>query len=385
MQEEACKNKTTKEIKFPRTNRLSNNGTNQERHFKWCVGEERKSNANVNFLTTNSIAVISGLEMDYFFGEGLFKDGRTPLDLIKTLYPIMKEDLSVFLHTAVFNEETQPIEFLNWMLNLYEEIHHEPYWEIAEDNTIYRTFDYGHEENGRSVAMSFLPRMKSDNDKWYKFLTGMFMLLDSLGIPFWWDDDEYGYAIEITEGGIEEYKSEIKDMKGAYDTIEKEKAAIKEVRGYIRSIKDDLKMHEVVAKEIQKDIQEGEFNHSLYNEMVARTPLEKSCREFIDKALEFHHKYSNDNLMRYVHYVDSELEEGTPISPDKYCAIGWNYGDEDEIASNMSMLTQSNWQEYGSVPFRFVEEGNEDVSPSLMPYAWMELLGELQKVADNYQ
>ena len=89
------KNRTNRQ-EFPSINSVIDIKRNQIKHIPRGRRKKRENAANVNFLTTNSIAVISGLEMDYFFGQGLFEDGKTPIDLIKMLYPIMRDDISIF-------------------------------------------------------------------------------------------------------------------------------------------------------------------------------------------------------------------------------------------------------------------------------------------------
>jgi hypothetical protein len=395
MQKEICKEKSQETSRFPPHDRVISNRTDKVQHLSRYVRNKRENVANVNFLTTNNLKFISSLEMDYFFGEGLFHNGATPTELIKQLYPLMKDDLDVFLHTKVFNEETNPIEFLNWMLLLYEEIHHDAHWSIEEDREsehhIYRIYDYTHDENGRSVGLQFLPQIKRENKELYKLLTGALKLLIPLGIPFWWQDDEFEYALDMVESDIYEYKIDLKDLDNVGDeecrVPEEDRAERrKEIKGYIRESKKTLKEYkDGVVPETQNDIEIAEFSFSDYNEFIARTSLEEYCKEFIDKLLKFVDEYHKDNLMRYVHFLKEELEEAIPISPHQYCAIGWSYNDDDLVSDKKSMITQSTWNEYGAVPFRYMEKDDIDSEISLMPFDWFVVLNSLQDVASEFR
>lgn len=384
---------STNRKKSSRFNRFSDNLRNKKQFISRNPRKKRKNTSNVSFLTANSLKVISALEMDYFFGEGLFQNGVTPTELIKKLYPIMREDLDVFLHTEVFNEETEPIHFLNWMLQFYEELHYEPQWLIEDDGRgkyhVYRIYDYGNDEMGSSVGLQFMPQIKEENKIIYGFLTGALKLLIGYGIPFYWHDDELEYAIDMVEGDIEEYKADLKDL----DNVGDEECSVpeenrperrKEIKEYMRDTKRCLKEYKNGAvAQTQKDIEGAKFSKLKYKKFIARTPLEEVCKTFIDNILIFIDEYSEDNLMRYIHLHKNESEEGMPIMPDKYCQVGWAFDDDDLVSDKMSMLTQSTWNEYGSVPFRYMQVDDKESEISMMPFAWIELLSYLQRIADK--
>jgi len=267
--------------------------------------------------------------LDFINQAGLFQNGASPIDLIRDLYPIMEDDLSIFLHSKVYNEKTDPIDFLQWMLNCYEEIHHEANWTIdAEYGTgifhTWRMYDYDIGECGESIPIDFMPKLKKENLKIYKLMAGMIsVMVDRFGIPAYWNDDE-------------------------------------------------------------NDIKRIKFNKKIFDALIPKNKLEQACVDFIKTSLGVIEQYPNEHFHKYLHMREDEGEDGTPITPVETCGILWDYDDDNRVASVVKMGVQSRWENYGSIPLRYQVKDDGDDRPSLFPYELINLLKLLGEVSQFF-
>jgi len=368
--EKSCKTTKIKRESISQVNSVTNSNRNKKRHIARSRGTKGKSVAYVNFLTTNSLKDIKSLRLDYLNQAGLFQDGVSPIDLIKEYYPIMKDDISIFLHTKSFNENTDPIDFLDWMFRCYEEIHSEAVWSMEEEG-IKRLYDYNIAEEGHSVGIDFYPMIKEENPMLYDLMVGILGLLyRQFQVPCFWNAD-----FDCTEEMVEQELEEMLEIKGK----DKDKDSIKRYKHYIEEYtKGNHKM-------VENDIKEKTFNMKLYNLFRPKNSKEKTCKVFIDWSLKLLAKYPETKFWDFYHATEDEFNDGSPVMPSDYCAIGWRYDDdEDPFSYHDSQNTQMMWENYGTIPFRHVEMNNEDKEQSCFPYDWIYALEYLQEVARLY-
>ena len=368
--EKSCKTTKIKRESISQFNRLTNNLGNKNRPISRNRGTKRKSTAYVNFLTTNNLRKILSLELDNKNQEGLFDKKTSPLDYIKKLYPIMKDDISIFLHTKSFNENTTPAEFLDWMFRCYEEIHSEAVWSIDEEG-IKRLYDYNIAEEGHSVGIDFYPMIKEENPMLYDLMVGIIGLLyNQFKIPCFWNAD-----FDCVEEMVDEELSELLLEKGK----DRDKDSIRRYKHYIKEYtKGNYKM-------VEDDIKGGSFNMKLYKLFKPKNDKEKACKIFIDWSLKLLTKYPKTKFWEFIHETGEETEEGSSVMPYDYCAIGWRYDDDaDPFSWHDSQQTQMMWENYGALPFRHIEMNDEDNKESRFPYDWIYALEYLQDVARCY-
>jgi len=370
MQTETRKKKKQDRQSISQFNSINNSRRNQKQPITRNRRAKGKSITYVNFLTTNSIRDIKSLKLDYLNEKGLFQNGVSPIDLIKKLYPIMKDDISIFLHSKSFNENTDPIDFLDWMFRCYEEIHSEAIWSI-EDEGIQRMYDYQIAEGGHSVGIDFYPTIKEENPMLYDLMVGIIGLLHGqFNVPCFWNADN-----DYTDEMVEEELREMLEMKGA----DRDKKAIRIYKDYIKEYKTGN------YKIVENDIKGSSFNMKLYKLFKPKNNKEKSCKEFIENALKLLAKYPETKFWDFYHATEEEFNDGCPVMPSDYCAIGWRYEDDDDPYSRYdSQNTQINWENYGALPFRWIEMNEEDKEESYFPYEWIYLLNNLQEVARLY-
>ena len=375
MQKETCKKKNKKR-KLSQVNSSINNRRNEINSIsRDRQRKKRKSFAYVNFLTTNSLKDLSSLQIDNYGNKSLFKENITPEELIKSLYPIIKKDIDCFLHSKVFNKKTKPIEFLNWMLKCYEDVYPDVFWEIYQSHSnnsyhIRKVYDYNHGEGGHSVGINFMPILEKENKVLYKHMAGILkLLIKSFNIPTYWCNEELEYAIDVVECEIEECLGMPKDSQD------------KEEMERLEHFVNDYKGGNVIS--VQADILSSTFNQEKYLKFKPKNGKEKACKIFIDNALKLL-EWTDVSFNDFVHTTSLESEEGMPVTPYEYCAIGWSYEEDDPIAWNMHQSIEMNWNEYGSIPFRYFSIDKDETEESSFPYDWIALLDDLNNVANKY-
>jgi hypothetical protein len=255
------------------------------------------------------------------------------------------------------------------MFRCYEEIHREIVWSLEEEG-IQRMYDYQIAEEGHSVGIDFYPMIKEENHMLYGLMVGIIGLLyNQFHIPIFWEKD-FDYTDEMIKselGEMMEQKDEDKDD----DTINNYVHYIEEyTTGNYKMIKDDI---------------EGKpFNMKLYKLFKPKNKKEETCKKFIENALDLLAKYPETKFYDFYHATEDEFNDGAPVTPEDYAAIGWRYDDDDPFSWHDSQYTQMNWENYGSIPFRRIEMNNEDKDESLFPYEWISLLNDLQDVGQCY-
>lgn len=372
--EEICTQKK-QENRISLFNSTSDNRKHKIKPISRNKRKGRKSATYVNFLTTNSLKNIPALKLDYIDQKGLFKDGANPIDLIKDLYPILIEDISIFLHSKVFNKDTDPIEFLTWMLKCYEEIYPDTYWEIEADSMgnyhFFRTYDYDIGDVGESVPIDFMPKLKKYNLKLYRMVAGMLgVLKGKYNIPCYWEDDDFNQAIEVCEGELEQLYLEKREDRDEEAILALEQSIYDSDKGG--------------AVETQLELEKQKFNYKVFKAYKPKTNLDKDCVKFIQHSLYLMDEFPNENFWKYIHFTSQNEDDGWPITPGETCSLLWNYDEGDWVANYVQMNVQSRWENYGSIPFRFVVKDNDNDEPSMFPYEWINVLQVLAEIGTHF-
>ena len=60
--------------------------------------------------------------MHHAFSLGIFEEKNDIIQMIKDLYPIIKNKENAISGNEVFSSELEPIEFLHWILKMYEHV-----------------------------------------------------------------------------------------------------------------------------------------------------------------------------------------------------------------------------------------------------------------------
>jgi hypothetical protein len=377
------KNRTNRQA-VSQQNKLVNNRRSIFKNITRNNRKKGKSNAYVNFLTSNSLKKINCFDVISIISDNLINSSI--IQIIKDIYPVIKDDISIFLHQKSFNENTSPAEFLHWMLSSYENVYSECQWDIYSKNNkhhIIKVYDYDHNEMGQAISLDFLPFLKKENIHLYKMITCLLSnLYHKLNVPFYFDNEEIDDAIEHIECEINDIGNEL--LNTALSNEHKN-----EVRREIILMEETIQEHKTgYAKEVENDIRKNFSNFSLIDLQIKiesylpESSKEKDCIIFLKEALKLF-KYK-DNLSKYVHIHQSEWENSIPITPNDYACMGWNYDDDNPVSKYLNMIHESNWNESGSVPYRYSEIDNEDVKPSKLPIDYLKVLELLCNVEKHY-
>ena len=273
--------------------------------------------------------------------------------IIKDIYPIIKDDISIFINKEI-TKETKPIDFLSWMMRCYTELYDE--WEIVKTSKyiIRRFIDYDIEPIGYSVEIKFV---KSIKDRiLYELLIGAFSLLKKKNVPFW-----DNYSIEMTHDTI---YSELEEL-----LMEKERD-----ESHIEYLEDGMKE----LSDMENLINEIKHNNMTYDEFVAiknnfiKTTKYESLVNFFNYLEDF--LKIDDNIFNYSLYFHSDVDEGNPIMPFEYAQISYCLDDSNAVGWNLNQYSTSNYNEYGALPFRSVVENEVENAMSDYPYKYIEML-----------
>ena len=301
----------------------------------------------------------SSLEVDLILNQGIFSKS-TPETVIKDIFPEIKDNLK--LEGLEFSEITRPIDFLDAILKAYKpSIKHEE-WDLYYDgasskHVIFCVHDIDKIPiKGYCPELDFLPILSKNNRNLYDLFIGLFGLFNNtLYSTFYFDDDELEYAIEYVESGIEDEEEEdVKASDQDYITMYKS--------GSAKVVEDEIKSSKIKLPMLKKKLKA----------FVPNNDIESSCVDFIKESIKlFRYK---DNFCKYIHFVGEELEEGTPINPSVYACLDWNFSKNNPIAKHQQMITNSNWGEYGDVPFRYETINGKEKKPSKFIFDYVKML-----------
>jgi len=280
------------------------------------------------------------------------------VDIIKDIYPIIKDDISIFM-SPTFTEYTQPIEFLRWMMECYTELYEE--WEITEELdkfVIRRCINYPIDAVGYSLELKFINEVSDKRMR--NLLISCFSLLKKFGVPFW----EHQYGIEAAEQIINDQLEEALMQKN--DNRNEEEIQ------YLEDGLQEIKDMESLAKELDDNTVTIEQFIEAKNNYIKENEIHKDITDFFSKFEEF--VVMEDSLMNYIFSFDYELEDGNPIMPYEYAQIAYNLCDSSAVGQQLNEFSTMNYNESGALPFR--NEIVNEVEGVLkdFPFKYVELL-----------
>jgi len=363
------KNRTNRQ-KFSSINSIIDIKRNQIKHIPRGRRKKGASNANVNFLTSNSLKSINNIKLSSMIGEGLFNDSLS--QVIKDIYPIIKDDISIFMQPN-FSENTDEADFLHWMLSCYEELYADEQWSLIYGDKwiLIRSIDYPIPEENTCPEFRFLYTKESHKD--YQRINNLFIMFLSLsfrrGNAMWWDNHFHDMAIDQISERVEETisdpkyfdKEEINNIKDAMNESE-----------FLASLQAEIKGNTVSLKEFK----------GLINEFKPLNTIERRCIETFKNVIDTMNMGINPNNYSFVFL--SEEEYHTPLTPACYSYFGWALDDEGGwIGSDVSMYMTSCWNEGGTSPFRDVIFNEKEKEFSDNPFLYTSMMNELQTLT-NY-
>ena len=342
---------------------------------KRITRNRKKSFKNVaftNFYRTNNLKELTNLEYQFILKKGLFSENQTPEQVIKEIYPYIKNDVSIFLHTKNFTEETKPIEFLSWMINSFNEVC-EDNWDILYEDEKYHLeifYDYDCPDSGYSAELKFLETIEEKDLNCFGLLIDLFGLFHAkLSIPFYFNCSDHENALQCAKDDFEELKEngDEDDICGYQENIDCYTSGTYYVYGeYIKNSKTTLIQLKSKVKSFKP-----------------KTELEKSVFNLLEKGLNL--LDYKCNFFDFIHTTSEELEDSYAVYPFQYMMFGWDY-DEDcgnRVPWFLNQDIQSCWNEGGTLPFRQEIINNEDVKISQFPIDYMDVLNsvfEIEKI-----
>ena len=85
---------------------------NAKKNISRSKSEKEKNDSNVELFATDCIKELEPIRIKSLLGVDQFENTGNVIDIIKDIYPHIKDDVSLFKGTKVFNEQTEPHEFL---------------------------------------------------------------------------------------------------------------------------------------------------------------------------------------------------------------------------------------------------------------------------------
>ena len=359
------------QFRLPQINSTINNRRRKAKYSSRSSGSTKKNNTQISFLAT-TLNEIPHLKVDNTLGIGIFKDGGTAEQLIKDIYPIIKDDIDIFLHTKYFTEDTEPIDFAQWMLTMYSYSQNNSNWsvEYEEDKFLLKTIvDYNNDEIGHSCELDFLPKLERVNLNLSEMLIGTFSLLyRKFDIPFYFNED-IDHCVCIAEENISEMENEKDD----------------DDRAYVKHLKQQIEYYTVGDPIICGDkIKESGVSIEKLNSYVSvfkpKEDYEVRIIEIIKHSLEIINNY-HEPFHNYVHFTEEEKSDGLPGSPYGYAMMGWSYSGgrflNDILEQDMEDRFQSDCEMFGTIPFRRLIVNNEHDKECKFPFEYLKLLNNL--------
>ena len=328
---------------------------------------KRKAIADVSlFGSHNLILDKSALEIDGIFSSGLLQHG-TIEDIIRDIFPFIEKEIPI--DDDIFDEDTRPIDFLNWMISSYDKVNDSEQWSISYStvkNRYYLQSIYevkGIETKGYSVELDFLPILSKDNRGLYDLFVGLLGLFTTAKVGhFFFDNDELDYAIEYIQ---EEVDGDDHDDENV-DEINRIKDYLMVYKsGNAKIIENEIKSSEITIESLKENLRK----------FKTKCDTEKRCIKFIKKSIKI--LDFKESFYDYIHVLDNEMEEGFPVSPLDYSKFDWNYDEENPISQHQQMMINSNWGEYGDIPFRYSVINNNKKEPSKFIKKYLEMISEM--------
>jgi len=353
------------------------------RQRKFNNRRTRQSNySNVHLYATHYINSISSLKVDYQFKKGIFEDNDNIIKMIKDIYPVIYNNIPVY-EIDNFNENTKPIDFLNWILDRY--LNTSPpgeKWTIFYNKDIdkflieyiYEYDDIGIE--GRSAPISFLLTLEKENKKLYElFIAYLHHVNKAINIPIYSNDYHYDDTLVYLEDDIEEMKNQDVDAEYAEEHLEDLK--IKE---------EDLKCYkEGNAFRIGQEITHCKISKNLLLETLKNYKVKKKIHKAILKLIK-----DNINLLHETEYKlndfylnnEDDDEELSSAMFDQWACIIWSL--DDSVFNFMEQMYNDTAGNYGVIPFRIENtKGINNKIPDL-PNRWINFLDELMVINNLY-
>lgn len=356
----------------PNERSFSNNirGTKKQNKSRYSRKKSKIINTTHDFRNA-TIKPIVKLQIDYLTKNEIFNIEKFDAQkAIIDIYPFVKDDISIFSESIIFNEKTKPEEFLIWMLQCYQEIYPEKIVSITtnkfDDFALITYCDYAIQERSYSVSLSFLEKLKDKNIVLFQLIIEYLAnLRNQLNVPFWFDNHDFENAVEYSEGMIEEINPDDEEV-------------------YLQHKYELDKYKDGIVAEIEIAIKNSSC---LFDELLKKLGSYKPKNDKEGKII----KILEENLLifnydlnfnRFIHYSDSDMnQESWPATPFDYAIFGWELDDSiDEVAFFIQESFQNTVNEYGIIPFRYHEINNSDLKPSNFPYDYIQLLNDFEEI-----
>jgi hypothetical protein len=197
--------KTISARKYKRVSPRSRNSFNERSKINRNIKRRKKSSPIKSISADN----VSFLQSAFVFGR--YRDVKESVDivkLIKDVYPLIAEDISIFEHELTTKHE-DPIEFGKWMYQGFNDIHpnNDAYFSYDTQGDFYEVREIhtkDHIDNsGKSAGIKWIEDLEESEDKHILLMT--LNLLWEIGCPFYFMqyngeihlDDEIENAIEM--------------------------------------------------------------------------------------------------------------------------------------------------------------------------------------------
>lgn len=362
--------KTSKEIKKEeRLIRVSQQDRSRNRHgnkVKNTRGNRRKRRKNTTVINLfgahNTISDKSNLKVGSSLRSELFHHGSV-VDIIRDIYPVIKDDINSSFH---FSEDTEPIDFLTWIVKEYNKVCEAEEWDIEYIKgkfcitSIYEIDDI--KVKGYCPELDFMPILYGMNKDLHNLFIDLFSILRKhSSAEFYFNNDEVEASIEYIEEGIEEDD---------------------ENRELLQRYINDYKVGD--AKMLELHIESSTATVTSINKELKRFKpkgfVEKLAIKCIKNALELI-KYK-ESFYSYIQTTREETREGYPVTPIDYAMFDWNFDNHNPIALNKAQRMDSSWGEYGEVGFRYVDIDNKKEKPSRFIYDYIKVLCDVSDVSE---
>lgn len=327
--------------------------------------EKNKTNSNVELFAIDCLKELPPIKIKSLLKLEQFEYVDSIIDLIRDIYPHIKDDISIFLPTKIFNEKTDPHDFFDWIISRYLEVNKFTDWAIEYSGDKYYLVCYEDMDisvDGHSVSASFLEELRYKNRKLHNLFIGFLSLLHhKFNVPMWFDD------YSDTNSGLDFLKDEI-DNDIDDEEFKEIKALIKKYeKGVINTIAQEI-------KSLYISVENFKFALNNYN---PTKDTNKKQLNFLKKWVSLFDY--NCSFLDFIYVSKKESEDGIPPTPENYAGINWELNtSKDRLADFIEWNYQSMCENsFDIIPFRKVIVNNEDSSHSDFPKKYVEMLDEL--------
>jgi len=352
----------------------------RNKHLKRVRHKGKQTTSNVHLYTTDYINSISNLKMHHTFGLGIFKDKNDIIQMIKDLYPIIKNRENAISGNEKFNEELEPIEFLHWILKRYDDTRQDyEEWTVSYNEEkkkfeiiyIYEYDDIG--INGRSQSLEFLLKVKEKNEALYELFVGYIrLIIDSISVPMWYNNSNFDYNLEYIEQTAKDYLED--------DTEEDKeigKSHLECVKKYKKPGGD--------AFELACSINSSKMIKSLFKKKIKNVKgKNKGERMIIDFLINNIGLINEKEKLYSFWHIDREESDGNPVTFEDYACLMFSYDEKDIFFKHSNEMYSMNANEYGVIPFRdYLVEGSNK-KESELPRKYVKMLDDLYEIVNHY-